>query len=190
MRAIKREKMDVKVLDRLKNMLAKAEVEKKQDEEEKSWIEKKKLKTPQTVEMAEVPESDPTTSTSGKPFEEMFWLLLFPLRLLLFPRRRSCIDGSGRRETNYKANKEVQRQNSERWKQPVPLVAVDQENSLPSQNPEKSLEEEKQGKQKIKKLENSMFYIELQNFVFAFFKIWFVHVTDTLTQHSATLNLD
>lgn len=69
MRAIKREKMDVKVLDRLKNMLATAEVEKKQDEEEKNWLEKKKLKTPQTVEMAEVPESNPTTSTSGKSFD-------------------------------------------------------------------------------------------------------------------------
>lgn len=69
-------------------------------------------------------------------------------------------------------------------------MAVDEEDSLSSQNPEKSLEEAKQGKQKIKKLENSMFYLELQNFVFASFKIWFVHMTDTLTQHSATLNLD
>ena len=66
MRAIKREKMEVKVLARLENMLATAEVEKKLDNEEKHYIEKKKLKTPEVAEMTEVPEDDSAPPPTGK----------------------------------------------------------------------------------------------------------------------------
>ena len=61
MRAIKREKMDVKVLDRLKNMLTASEVEAKLDAEESKQKEKaKKQKKDEyaaanPVEMTEVP---------------------------------------------------------------------------------------------------------------------------------------
>lgn len=66
MRAIKREKMDVKVLDRLKNMLAASEVEQKLDAQEAQTKEKKKKKnTKDVVEMAEPTEPAETVATSG-----------------------------------------------------------------------------------------------------------------------------
>lgn len=67
MRAIKREKMDVKVLARLKNMLVASALEQKLDAKELKIQEQNKPKTAEKekeVEMAEVTENSQNTETT------------------------------------------------------------------------------------------------------------------------------
>lgn len=65
MRAIKREKMDVKVLARMNKMLVESAAEAKLDAQEEKFKQKmKKDKAGEAEEMAEVPASDPPTNES------------------------------------------------------------------------------------------------------------------------------
>ncbi|KAK4023871.1 protein LLP homolog [Daphnia magna] len=71
MRAIKREKMDVKVLARMNKMLVESAAEAKLDAQEEKFKQKmKKDKAGEAEEMAEVPASDPPTNESPAEAQE------------------------------------------------------------------------------------------------------------------------